>query len=504
MSNKEVTIWRPISYDRNWEHVFISRLLNILPSWESKREQLKKDSEEYEKFLSRLKRQHAIETGIIERLYTLNEGVTETFIKEGFLESYLQHGDTNIHPNKLMDYLHDNFSAIDFVFDFVKNNRTITKGFLKELHQIITSHQEYVDAVDTLGNMVRIKLLRGQFKQLDNNPRRQDGTIFLYCPPIHVEAEIEKLLKIYSGLEKEKVLHPVVLAAWLHHGFTQIHPFQDGNGRMARLLASLVLIKNNMFPFTVKRDEKIKYINSLESADNKRYQLITDLFCDIQIRNILYALNWKAEYHNATYSTVVEHFSEKIREWKLQIRKDREAKINKNRINIFLYSEEVLAEIVADLQKRLGQLVTISLQRAYPEDYSNYYFTHQIVEYANQHDYYFNRSLPRGWFKLLTVITDKKSYQLVISIHHYGYDDLTIALGAILEFIESKLSKSKQGRGTVREGRDNRVITTLPLDIKPLTISSEVGIDKLKPDIRVFLEDAVTITLAHISSEIYI
>ena len=46
-----------------------------------------------------------------------------------------------------------------------------------------------------------------------------------------------------------------VEAAWLHHRFTQIHPYQDGNGRVARALASLLFIKAGWFPVVVTRDD---------------------------------------------------------------------------------------------------------------------------------------------------------------------------------------------------------------------------------------------------------
>lgn len=57
-------------------------------------------------------------------------------------------------------------------------------------------------------------------------------------------------------LDGEMEVSPEVEAAWLHHRFTQIHPFQDGNGRIARLLASLVFIKAGWFPLVVTRDDR--------------------------------------------------------------------------------------------------------------------------------------------------------------------------------------------------------------------------------------------------------
>jgi hypothetical protein len=103
--NKEIPIWTPITFSDEWKISSTAKLDKLIPSWYSRRVQLQKQGTEYEKFLDRLKRQHAIETGIIEKLYDLKEGITETFIKEGFVESYLQHGDTNVNQSILMGFL---------------------------------------------------------------------------------------------------------------------------------------------------------------------------------------------------------------------------------------------------------------------------------------------------------------------------------------------------------------------------------------------------------------
>ena len=55
-------------------------------------------------------------------------------------------------------------------------------------------------------------------------------------------------------------------AAWIHHAFTQIHPFSDGSGRVARAIASLVFIRGGSFPLVVYRDDRADYIGALEIA----------------------------------------------------------------------------------------------------------------------------------------------------------------------------------------------------------------------------------------------
>ncbi|MES2396598.1 MAG: Fic family protein [Bacteroidota bacterium] len=500
---KQITIWHPIKFDDKWLTANTSKLDDLAPSWFRKRDQLKEGSTEYAEFLNKLKRQHAIETGIVEKLYDLKEGITQTFIKEGFVESYLQHGDTNIPPKQLIAYLKDHFDAIDFVFDVVKQDRQITKGFILELHQLITQHQDTTDAIDTLGKLIQVPLLKGQFKKFDNNPKRADGTIFLYCPPIHVDSEIEKLISIHADLEERKI-KPVIISAWFHHTFTQIHPFQDGNGRLARLLASLILIRHGLFPFTVKGNEKKKYIDSLELADNNDPQNLVDYFCEVEKRNIEEVLNLRLEspVSKKSLEEITDVFTQKLGTWKQGLQKGRLDKIKNNRIKIFDFSKSVLNETLIELRKKIDEsMAKIYLNSSYPESEDYFHYNHQIVDYAKTHDYFFNRTLPRGWFKLSFVLSKERQYWLVISIHHFGYDDSTIAVGAFLEFIEAS-NGTKKTNGFSRKGQDNNLITSLPLDIKPHIISLEADIKELEHNLKSFLQDSVTVTLAQIASEI--
>ena len=265
--DKVFRLWQPVAFTDAWKKCDTSILDDIAPSWLSRRKELQESSKQYQEFLERLKREHAIETGVIEKIYDLKKGITETLIKEGFVKSFLSHGDSNISKDDLMNHLGDHLEAVDFVFDMVKENRPLSIGFIKELHQLTTRHQLSAEGRDQFGNRFKIPLIKGEFKERENNPTAPDGTKILYCPPIHVDSEMDNLVKIYSDLLKAKI-NPLIIATWFHHAFVTIHPFQDGNGRVARLLVSLIFIKFGFFPFTVLREEaKVKYINALEKAD---------------------------------------------------------------------------------------------------------------------------------------------------------------------------------------------------------------------------------------------
>jgi len=96
---------------------------------------------------------------------------------------------------------------------------------------------------------------------------------------------MERLLEMhYHHIEQD--VSPEVEAAWLHHRFTQIHPFQDGNGRVARCLATLVLIRAGRFPLVVNRDQWVEYIAALEEADAGDLDRLVKLFDQIEKEHI--------------------------------------------------------------------------------------------------------------------------------------------------------------------------------------------------------------------------
>jgi hypothetical protein len=71
---------------------------------------------------------------------------------------------------------------------------------------------------------------------------------------------------------------PEVEAAWLHHRFVQIHPFQDGNGRVARTLATLVFLRAGWFPLVLTQANRKEYIAALEAADSGDLMCLVELF----------------------------------------------------------------------------------------------------------------------------------------------------------------------------------------------------------------------------------
>ncbi|MGH9842436.1 MAG: Fic family protein [Blastocatellia bacterium] len=282
--------WKPIEdLPDHWLKLASSELAGLLEVWKEQAERLK-DSPSYREFEARLRREWAIETGIIEGLYDIDRGVTRTLIEQGLDAGLIAHGDANKPAEEIIPMLKDHETVIEGLFDFVGQKRALSTSYIKQVHQALTAHQETAKGIDTLGRTIQTPLLRGDWKKRPNNPTQPDGLIYEYCPPEQVASEMDRLIEMHSQ-HLENGVPPEVEAAWLHHRFTQIHPFQDGNGRVARALASLVFLRGRAFPLVVHRDDRGDYIDCLERADTGKLSPFVSLLSKLQKKAFNQAMN---------------------------------------------------------------------------------------------------------------------------------------------------------------------------------------------------------------------
>src|SRR5206468_2622159 len=120
----------------------------------------------------------------------------------------------------------------------------------------------------------------GQYKSEPNQVTTPTGEIHHFALPEETPARMGKLmLRTRSGLEKPE-LHPVAFAAFVHHEFVSIHPFDDGNGRMARLLMNLLLMQNHYPPAVIRLQDRDKYFGALAQADTGDLEPFTSFIAE--------------------------------------------------------------------------------------------------------------------------------------------------------------------------------------------------------------------------------
>ncbi|MEN3040530.1 MAG: Fic family protein [Bacteroidia bacterium] len=328
--------------------------------------------------------------------------------------------------------------------------------------------------------------------------------------PTEVEPALGALLsEVHTQLSAGS--SPIAVAAWAHHAFTQIRPFSDGNARAAFLLSQYILWRGGLPGIYLKPAQRITYYRSLQKADQSDYLPLAQLFLTGLQQAVLYALSWTGPRHTS-YESALNAFSQRLREWRSHHDRERSQRIMHNRYTVFDYMEETLRGIAANLDQKLkseeGRGARFLVAKAYPDSPYYYQFTADIVEYARKNGYYFNRSLPRGWFKLKFSLSASKKYQLVFTLHHAGYDDATLVVGAFLHFLEPLKYQQKRGgrnRPPRRRGREKTLylFSLLPLQIPPIAFCIEKDIPSVRIALREYAESLLGEVLSEISNEIY-
>jgi Fic family protein len=88
-----------------------------------------------------------------------------------------------------------------------------------------------------------------------------------YATPEETPAQMGDLMAWHRRETEGRALHPLLLAATFHYRFVAIHPFDDGNGRMARLLMNLILMQHGYAPVVIRLESRADYLLALEMAD---------------------------------------------------------------------------------------------------------------------------------------------------------------------------------------------------------------------------------------------
>lgn len=418
-------VWYPIKdLPENWQAMAYDEIQALADVWREQQDRLK-ESRAYKTFNERLRREIAIETGVIERLYTIDRGTTKLLIERGIDEALIGHGSTDEPPTKVVRLIRDHESAIDRVFDFVGSQRPLSTSFIKQLHQLLTKNQTHTEAIDQFGNLNSVELRSGEWKIQPNNPTR-DGETFYYCPPEQVASQMDELVKLHLQHDTKNI-PPDVEAAWLHHRFTQIHPFQDGNGRVARMLASLVFIRAGWFPLVITRDERDIYIDSLEQADAGNLAPLVELFAKAQKQTFLKSVSLSEEILSAgqTVDAILDSVVNQIVKQRQTELADARQTISRyaNKLHDMTYSslKDVEKQIEDALHNIIDNPQIYVKQGEADHDHADYY-RYQIIETARDLDYFAYLKGYKSWAGLAIELEPSLRTEVILSFHELGYE----------------------------------------------------------------------------------
>ena len=162
----------------------------------------------------------------------------------------------------------NHFRCIDLIIEKAKSK--LTEALIKELHFLLKSGTS-----DSRKKWFNV----GEYKRLPNEVGGNETT-----PPKEVPAKMKELLAAYHNIQR-KTLQDIIA---FHQQFEAIHPFQDGNGRVGRLILFKECLANNIVPFIIDENLKLFYYRGLREWDNvKEYLMDTCLTAQDNYKAVL-------------------------------------------------------------------------------------------------------------------------------------------------------------------------------------------------------------------------
>ncbi len=438
--------WNPIEdLPANWRDMASEELKSLSGLWKEQKGSLE-ETETLKEFNEKLKRRWAIETGVIERVYTIDRGTTQLLIEHGLNSDLIPRGSTDKSPQEVVHFLRDHANVYDGLMDFVAQNRQLTTGYIKELHAALMRSQKYVSAVDGMGRPVEIELRKGDWKRQSNNPVTEDGTFYEYCPPEHVASEMDRLCEIHQKHSSQNVPTEVA-AAWMHHRFTQIHPFQDGNGRVARTIVNLIFLRKGLFPVVIPNDSRSQYLDFLRKSDLGDLSRLVNFISECQKKSLLSALHLVHEVAGLRpVLSIIEAAGEKLK-------KRKEEQVEKMK-RVFELAQKLQSNLSSTLNKtrdevncELGKLdlgYYAWCLEAKDGDRISYYYKAEIVDTARKMKYWSSLNAHRAWNTLQISNENNEKTTLLFSFHQYGQEFRGIMVCSGTFFVKAASGSPKE------------------------------------------------------------
>lgn len=206
----------------------------------------------------RLLRTAALDSSALDGLFPANPELTATV-----LGGAISHPPASEDPVDIVVECHRR--ALVLAGEAAAGGRGVDVHLMAVLQDVITEAQASYTVSTDRGEIVEVDLPRRQYKPVSNYLPLPGGGLAAFAPASMVAAEMERL-NGELGSAAFAALHPAVQAAYVHYALTAIHPFADGNGRLARTVASIYLMRAAGVPLIVFAERWPAYYQALRLA----------------------------------------------------------------------------------------------------------------------------------------------------------------------------------------------------------------------------------------------
>lgn len=159
--------------------------------------------------------------------------------------------------------------GLKMVLAEAKTDNPLTETFIRQIHQILLREDYEVYRNLPGGVTTSYTVHAGCYKTRPNSVITPSGERFEYASPEETPVLMADLIQWYQEEEAKAEMNPLELAALFHYRYIRIHPFEDGNGRIARLMMNFILARHKWPLIVVPTKTKRKYLEALGYADKK-------------------------------------------------------------------------------------------------------------------------------------------------------------------------------------------------------------------------------------------
>ncbi len=171
------------------------------------------------------------------------------------------------HPMRDYEEMKAHDVAIDLVRELAAEERKLSEAEIRQLNSIILKEPYWAPAETRDGQPTRKRIIPGKYKREPNHVRTSTGALHKFAEP----SDTPSLMATWTSdfrRDMSRCAYPLPLfLAESHNRFLAIHPFDDGNGRTARLLLNYALLRRRLPPIAIKTEDRDRYIEGLQKAD---------------------------------------------------------------------------------------------------------------------------------------------------------------------------------------------------------------------------------------------
>lgn len=263
---------------------------------------------------------------------------------------------TGDHAKREYDEMQAHDVAIHMVREWADDTeRELSEADIRTLNRIILVKPYWKDAITAGGQETRREIKIGEYKEYPNSVRLKNGEIFHYASPGETPLKMRELIEWYRSKKDE---HPAIIAAELHYQFVRIHPFDDGNGRVARLLVNYVLMKGGYPPIVIKSNDKESYLTALQKADAGDHAA----FLDYIAQQMIWSLELETKAANGEGLEEADDIDKEIALLKKEMHRTNKISVTGKKNNIYHFIQDSVAPMFELFDKRTKELEDFFLE----------------------------------------------------------------------------------------------------------------------------------------------